>query len=278
MPYFGFNEALKKWGTGNKASIARDLQWKKEVDGDAQKIKQFQDVVGGLQDFRTYLLIKPGSAFVPVLHLPMKFVAISEATQHLHGRFVGFVEDCTATKDPTPIVLPQQKTWKWKTKMMPSDGMVLKAYYTADPTCRGRLWVSDQADSHEWMPVKAPLLLAIPFMLFKAIWEEGKLLMPHKIRGLVMGLIGEATDVAQASVTWDLIPSGAFWQHNRIQMGKVSLACQWIPSWKGKKNILANGLTNGWTQCLGPDQARGSPETWECGGALTHMMQRRCQH
>ncbi len=41
----------------------------------------------------------------------MKLVAISEATQHLQGRFVGFVGDNMATKDPTPIVLPQEKTW-----------------------------------------------------------------------------------------------------------------------------------------------------------------------
>ncbi len=141
MPYLGFNKALNKWGMGHKASIARDLKWQKEVNGNAQKIKQFQDVVGGLKDFRTCLLIKHGSAFVTVLHLPMKFVAISKATQHLQGMFVGFVGDCMATKDPTPILPPQQKTWKWKTKMASSDGMVLEVYYTANPTHRGRLWV-----------------------------------------------------------------------------------------------------------------------------------------
>jgi hypothetical protein len=109
VPYPGFNKALKKWGIGNDASIVRDLKWQRDVDGNAQKIKQLQDVVRGLQDFSTYLFIKPGSAFVMVLHLPMKFVAISKATQHLQGSFVGFVGDRTATKDPTPIVLPQQR-------------------------------------------------------------------------------------------------------------------------------------------------------------------------
>jgi hypothetical protein len=150
MPYSGFNEALKKWGMGIEASIVRDLKWQKDVDGNAQKNKQFQDVVGGLQDFRTYLFIKPGSAFVTVLHPPMKFVAISEVTQHLQGWFVGFVGDRTATKDPTPIVLPQQKTWKWETKTTSSDTMMLEAYYTADPTWRGRLWVPDQGVLFFW--------------------------------------------------------------------------------------------------------------------------------
>ncbi len=105
-PYSGFEEALKRWGPSGDTTAVRDLKWQRDVYGNMQKIKQFQEVVGGLQVFRTYLFMKPGSAFVTVLHSPMKFVAISEATQHLQGRYVGFVGDCTAMKDPTPVVLP----------------------------------------------------------------------------------------------------------------------------------------------------------------------------
>ncbi len=107
MPYSGLDEAIKKWGLGTESSILQDLNWQKELAGDVQKISQFKEVVGGLQDFRTYLFMKPGSAFVTVLQSPMKFVAISEATQHLQGRFVGFVGDHLSTKDPISIVLPQ---------------------------------------------------------------------------------------------------------------------------------------------------------------------------
>ncbi len=103
----GFDNAIIKWGTGTEASIARDLKWQREMDSNAQKITQFKEVVGGLQDFCTYLFMKPGSAFVTVMHSPMKFVAISDATQHLQGRYIGFVGDRTATKDPTSIILPQ---------------------------------------------------------------------------------------------------------------------------------------------------------------------------
>jgi hypothetical protein len=69
-PYSGFNDAIQKWGMGTKASIARDLKWQCDVDGDPQKTTQFKEVVGGLQDFRTYLFMKPGSAFVMVMHSP----------------------------------------------------------------------------------------------------------------------------------------------------------------------------------------------------------------
>jgi len=67
-------------GTSGDTTTVQDLKWHWDVNGDMQKIKQFQEVVGGLQDFRTYLLIKPGSAFLTVIHLPLKFLAISEAT------------------------------------------------------------------------------------------------------------------------------------------------------------------------------------------------------
>jgi hypothetical protein len=54
-PYSGFDDAIQKWGMGTKASIARDLKWQHDVDGDLQKTTQFKEVVGSLQDFRTYL-------------------------------------------------------------------------------------------------------------------------------------------------------------------------------------------------------------------------------
>ncbi len=131
--------ALKQWGLGNKAPITRELKWQQDVAGNMQKLKQFQEVMGGLQDFRTYLFIKSGSAFVTILYSPMKFMAISEATQHLQGRFVGFVSDCTLTKDPTPLILPQQKLWKWETKMISINTKALDAYYTDDSSQRGKL-------------------------------------------------------------------------------------------------------------------------------------------
>ena len=79
-PYSGFDEALKRRGPSGDTTTVQDLKWHWDVNGDMQKIKHFQEVVGGLQDFRTYLLIKPGSAFLTVIHLPLKFLAISDAT------------------------------------------------------------------------------------------------------------------------------------------------------------------------------------------------------
>jgi hypothetical protein len=69
------------------------------------------------------------------------------------------------------------------------------------------LWAPDKADAHEWMAIKAPLLLAVPLVLFWAIQEEQKPLMPHKIRGLVMTIISEAAGSDKASEDRELVLS-----------------------------------------------------------------------
>jgi hypothetical protein len=53
------------------------------------------------------------SLFVTVMHSPMKFVAISEATEMIQGQFSDFVVDCTMIRDPTPILLTANKVWQW---------------------------------------------------------------------------------------------------------------------------------------------------------------------
>jgi hypothetical protein len=125
--------------------------------------------------------MKPGSGFVTVMHSPMKFVAISDVTQHLQGRYIGFVGDRKATKDPTSIVLPQQKTWSWETKVVSTDADAMAAYHDQDNTRRGNLWAPTIAGSEGGEDtIKAPVLLAILLLLFQALRAEKKPLMPHE--------------------------------------------------------------------------------------------------
>ncbi len=256
-------------------TILRDLKWQKVVDGDAQKINQFKDVVGGLQDFRTYLFIKPGNAFVTVLHLPMKFVAISEATQHLQGRFVGFVRDHTATKDPTSIVLPQQKTWKWETKIDSSDAAELATYYAKDPTRRGKLWAPDQTSAAGWTAVKAPFLLAVPLVLFRAIRKEGKPLMPHEIRELAMRIINEAANVAKATEDWNLILSWCILAAQQDTNGNSLLGLPVDAVMEGDDEYLEKWIDQWLNLTFGPCPSMGLPGNMGMGGSPTHMTLRK---
>jgi hypothetical protein len=166
-PYSGFDEAIKKWGLGN---ISQDLAWQKNVQGDKAKIAQFRDLVGGLQDFCSYAIIKPGCGFVTVVHSVMKYVALGDATQHLQGRFIGFMGDCTSTKELTAIVLPSMKTWTWETKRVRDNALHMAECYKQDTTRRGKQWQPLPVESEdEGSDITAPLLLALPNILFQAI-------------------------------------------------------------------------------------------------------------
>jgi hypothetical protein len=60
--------AIPKWGIGNTKAQVRELEWQKGVGGNKTKITQFQEVAGALQEFKTYLFLKPSSAFCTVVH------------------------------------------------------------------------------------------------------------------------------------------------------------------------------------------------------------------
>jgi hypothetical protein len=105
--------AIAMWGIGDEMSQANELHWQQGVGRDRAKAEQFREVVGALQDFKTYLFIKPSSTFCTVIHSPLKFMAIATAMQQLQGRTFGFVGDRTLTKEPTPVLFPQWKAWEW---------------------------------------------------------------------------------------------------------------------------------------------------------------------
>jgi hypothetical protein len=66
-------------GTGDIGSQGRELVWQRGVEGDKTKINQFQKMIGPLQEFKTHLFMKKGSAFCTIIHSPMKFMALNEA-------------------------------------------------------------------------------------------------------------------------------------------------------------------------------------------------------
>ena len=82
------------------------------------------------------------------------------------------------------------------------DAVALETHYTVDPTRKGTLWAPDPADAHDWTAITAPCLLAVPLVLFRAIREEQKPLMSHKVRGLVLTIINDVDNFDKASNDW----------------------------------------------------------------------------
>jgi hypothetical protein len=121
--------ATQKGGLGTPATLIHKLTWQRSVGGDPTKINQWKEVMGSLQEFKAYMSVKQGSCFATVMHSLMKFAAISAATGHLQGRIIGLAGDRTSTREPTPMLLPQQKTWEWVKEMVNTDGLALLKHY-----------------------------------------------------------------------------------------------------------------------------------------------------
>ena len=131
--------------------------------------------MGSLQEFKAYMFIKQGSCFATVMHSPMKFAAISTATGHLQGRIIGFVRDRTATREPTPILLLQRKTWEWVKETVNTDGPSLLKYCADNPTRIGTLWKGEGGDENAQEELQAPRLIVIPLWLPDPSGRRGEL-------------------------------------------------------------------------------------------------------
>jgi hypothetical protein len=150
------------------------------------------------------MFVKQGSCFATVMHSPMKFTAISAVTGHLQGQIIGFVGDRTATREPTPILLPQQKTWEWVKDTVNTDGPALMKHYADNPARIVMLWKGEGGDEVACAELHALWLLAIPLRLLDRIRQEGRALMPHEILRIVVTHL-EADSIGAYADAWATI-------------------------------------------------------------------------
>jgi hypothetical protein len=160
---------------GTPTSIIQELTWQQSVGGDPTKINQWKEVMGSLQEFKAYMFVKQGSCFATVMHLPMKFAAISAATGHLQGRIIGFVRDRTSTREPTPIFLPQWETWEWVKDRVNTDGPALIKHYADNPARIGTLWKGERGGEDAQAELHAPGSLPSPCGYWTASGRRGGL-------------------------------------------------------------------------------------------------------
>ncbi len=52
---------------------------------------------------------------VTMIHTIGAYYSIRAATNAYQGKVMGFIGDRRATKEPTPVCLPQVKAWQWYT-------------------------------------------------------------------------------------------------------------------------------------------------------------------
>jgi hypothetical protein len=136
-----------------------------------------------------YLFMKKGSAFCTIIHLPTMFMALNKATQHLQGHFIGFIGYLTLKLDPTPILLPTQKTWQWVKEVVPRMGLLSLRFMGGRVAARGGVWTPaakcERAKGH------VPQLLYILLVLLILIWKELCPLMLHEVLAIMMNHLKE---------------------------------------------------------------------------------------
>jgi hypothetical protein len=259
----GWGLPLQNRGRGTQELQNHELTWQKAIDRDTSKVKVFQETAGGLQEFKTYLFIKKGSTYCTVLHSPMNFMAISKATQHLQGQFIGFVEDCTVTWEPTPILFPLQKTWQWVKEEVCTTGPDLLKYNQEDASHRGKLWSPGEGARTEEMNVL--WLLLIPLVLFEKIRAEGYPLMPHEVLKLVIAHLKNVTnDVVVAA--WSLIANWCLMAVQRDSHGDSWVAFSVEAITEGVDKDLSWWLEQSLSSTLDTHPAIGPP----AGGTGAH--------
>jgi hypothetical protein len=179
--------------------------------------------MGSLQEFKSYIFVKRGSCFATVMHSPMKFTAISAATQHLQGQIIGFMGNQTATHEATPILLPQLKTWQWVKEMVFTDGPAHIKYYEDDASRVGTLWKGEGGDATSKVEIQVPRLLVIPLWLLDHIRKEGRPLMPHEILRIVVTHLKEVNDAAYADA-WGTLATWCYMASQADKDGESLLA------------------------------------------------------
>ncbi len=70
---------------------------------------------------RVYLAMMGEQKNVTMIHTLGTFYSIHTATNAYQGKVMGFIGDRRATKEPTPVCLPQVKAWQWYSGQVNTD-------------------------------------------------------------------------------------------------------------------------------------------------------------
>jgi hypothetical protein len=221
--------------------------------------------MGSLQEFKAYMFVKQGSCFATVMHSPMKFAAISTATGHLQGRIIGFVGDRTATREPTPILLPQRKTWEWVKETVNTDGPALMKHYADDPARIGTLWKGEGGDEDARAELHTPWLLAIPLWLLDRIRQEGRALMPHEILRMVVTHL-EADSTGDYADAWATVAAWCILASQSTATGESLVAFTIEAITEVEDEYLGKWLEQRLDATMGPRSRESEPPTVAQGG------------
>ncbi len=163
--YSGLEAALCCLGHNmhNPGTITAELKLQSKINGNQAKYAAFHDFSVNYNQLQVYLAMAGTQATVMMIHTPGVYYFIKSATNRYQGRVLAFIGDHRATKEPTPICLPMDKTWQWFTGKAVLD-IKKNLEYHGNQANQGTLW-KPSANKGTAVDVKVPNLLAIPNIL-----------------------------------------------------------------------------------------------------------------
>ena len=212
--YSGIGSCLDKLGDALQGPelLIRPVRWQRTVAGDSGKISAFTAEVGSLLTFQAFLMMREGSAMVTTVHSIAKYFSLSAATSRYQGKYIGFVGDRLAAREPGPVLLQPTKSWAWVKKSVQSNGEEVIQAYTGGLE-HGLLWAPTPNGTEVEMHV--PRLLCLPPVFVKLLRDQKKALMPHEVWQVVktfsksQGLPQECVDACTFIMDWCVVASQA---------------------------------------------------------------------
>ncbi len=180
-------------------SLQRDT-----IEGNATAQARFKDFAVNYGQLRVYGAILGDQKTVTMIHTLGIFYLLKQATKVYQGKVLGFIGDRRATKEPTPICLPQTKAWQWFKGLASSDRDLSEAHFT-NPDNYGKFWTP----TGDKVELKAPFLLALPNALVELLRGQDGPVTPGDVFDAINEVVNNAGDGHDATL-WDTVRHWCF--------------------------------------------------------------------
>jgi hypothetical protein len=149
---------------------------------------------------------------VTTVHSIAKFFSLSTArTSRYQGKYIRFVGDRLAAREPGPVLLQATKSWAWVKKSVRSNGDKLIQACTGGLE-QGLLWAP--ATNGTEVEMYVPRLLCLP-RCFSSSFTTKKALMPHEVWQVIknfsksQGLTQDCVNACKFVMDWCLVAAQA---------------------------------------------------------------------
>jgi hypothetical protein len=163
--------ALKKQGHQNYdiTVVTMEQSHQRDIHENTTKQTAFKEFATNYTQMRIYLAMLGKQKTVTMIHMLGTFYSIRASMNAYQGKVLGFVGDRRATKEPTPICLPQVKAWQWYAGQVNMDKEDFTTFFD-DEANKNKWWWPSSTMTHEG---RAPFLLALPNEMVEILRESG---------------------------------------------------------------------------------------------------------